>query len=319
MLATTARRTVTWLMDFHNRTVLLRIGDFVFVTYGLLVAAAFSVGLALAAWYYGAIGQDPVSMVNLAVLLILPGVMLGARGFSILLDGRAIFRDPVRTLLKPGYMLHGGVFGGILAMAGYARFTGAELLPIMDAWALAMPLGEAVCRLGCFVYGCCFGSPTDGPVSVCYHSEHSKVVRTRPELQGVPLHPAQVYATAAHTAQFLLFLALLPFIEHSGALTGLYMLTHPIIRAVLERYRLDDRGKLGVLTHTNIYSALQFLAGVVLVTLSGAWTARPMLDWSGNISAVVTSPSALAMWFVLATVAALAFGLHYKKVGSWVD
>ena len=319
MFATAARRSVTWLMDFHNHTVLFRIGDFVVVTYGLLVAAAFSAGLALAAWYYGAVGLDPVQMVNVSVLLFLPGVLLGARAFSVLLDGSALFRDPIRTLLKPGYMLHGGVFGGMAAMAGYANFASVSLLPILDAWALAMPLGEAICRLGCFVYGCCFGKPTDGAVSVCYHSEDSKVVRTRPELRGVPLHPAQVYATAAHTVQFLVMLALLPFIEHSGTLAGLYMLSHPIIRVILERFRLDDRGTLGVLSHTNIYSGLQFLAGVAVITLAGGWAARPVLDWSGNLSAVVSTPSALALWLVLACVACVAFGVHYKKVGSWVD
>ena len=319
MIAAATRRSMTWMMDFHNKTVLFRVGDFVFVTYGLLVAAAFSAGLALATWYYGAVGFDPVQMVNVSVLLLLPGVLLGARAFSVLLDGTAIFRDPVRTLLKPGYMLHGGVFGGMVAMAGYARYADVALLPIMDAWALAMPLGEAICRLGCFVYGCCYGKPTDGTVSVCYHSEHSKVVRTRPELRGVPLHPTQVYATAAHTAQFLLMLALLPFIEHSGTLAGVYMITHPIIRVILERFRLDDRGTLGVFTHTNIYSALQFLAGVALVSLSGGWAARPILDWTGDLAAVASTPGALALWLVLAAVAAIAFGVHYKKVGSWID
>ncbi len=319
MIATTTRRSLTWLMDFHNKTVLFRAGDFVFATYGLLVAAAFSAGLGLATWYYGAVGFDPVQMVNISVLLFLPGVLLGARGFSVLLDGAAIFRDPIRTLLKPGYMLHGGVFGGMVAMLGYARYADVSILPILDAWALAMPLGEAICRLGCFVYGCCFGKPTEGAVSVCYHSHDSKVVRTRPELRGVPIHPAQVYATAAHTAQFLLFLALLPFIEHSGTLAGLYMLTHPIIRVILERFRLDDRGKLGVVTHTNLYSAAQFLAGVAIISLSGGWAARPVLDWSGNLGAVATTPGALALWVVLAVVACIAFGVHYKKVGSWID
>jgi prolipoprotein diacylglyceryl transferase len=315
----TARRSLTWLLDFHNQTVLFRAGDWIFVTYGLLVAAAFSAGLAIAAWYYGAVRLDPVQMVHVSVLVILPGVLLGARAFSVLLDGAALFRDPIRTLLKPGYMLHGGVFGGSAAMMGWAWYAQVSVLPILDAWALAMPLGEAICRLGCFVYGCCHGKPTDGTVSVCYHSEQSKVVRTRPELQGVPIHPAQIYASAAHTLQFLVFLALLPFIEHAGVLAGLYLVSHPVIRVFLERFRLDDRGRIGVLTHTNVYSALQFLAGVVMLTLASGWTSRPALDWSGRMEAFADTPGALALWGVLATVACLAFGLHYKKVGSWVD
>lgn len=319
MPSTTTRSSWTWISDFHNQTVLFKLGDWYFLTYGVLVAAAFSVGLAVAAWYYGAIGLDPVAMVSMSVLVLLPGVLLGARGFSALRDVKAILRNPVRTLLQPGYMLHGGVFGGIGAMSAWAWFTGAALLPVMDAWALAMPLGEAICRLGCFVYGCCYGKPTGSSLGICYHSHDAKVVRVRPQLRGVPLHPTQVYATAAHLAQFLLFLLALPFIEHAGVLAGLYLVTHPVLRVAIERFRLDDRGRIGKLTHTNMYSAVQFVAGGTMLSAAAWWSTRPALDWTGNMLAFADRPSAIALWGVLAVVAFLAFGLHYKKVGSWID
>ena len=319
MQGTTTRSGWTWISDFHNHTVLFKLGDWYFLTYGLLVMAAFSVGLGVAAWYYGAVGMDPVAMVSLSVLVLLPGVLLGARIFSALRDVKRLVREPVRTLLEPGYMLHGGVFGGLVAMVGWARLTDASLLPVMDAWALAMPLGEAICRLGCFVYGCCYGKPTDGPVNVCYHSHDAKVVRVHPRLRGVPLHPTQVYATGAHLLQFLVMLALLPWIEHAGVLAGLYLVTHPVIRVALERFRMDDRGRVGKLTHTNVYSAVQFVLGGLMLTVAAFWAARPALDWTGNMIALADRPSAIALWAVLGVVGFVAFGLHYKKVGSWVD
>ncbi len=319
MPSTTTRSPWTWISDFHNQTVLFKIGHWYFLTYGVLVMAAFMVGLGVAAWYYGAIGLDPTAMIVMTVAVMLPGVLLGARAFSALRDIPAIIKDPVRTLLQPGYMLHGGVFGGVVAMVGWARFTDASLLPIMDAWALAMPLGEAICRLGCFVYGCCYGKPTDGPLNVCYHNHDSKVLRVRPELRGVPIHPTQVYATGAHLAQFLILVALLPYIEHAGMLAGLYFLSHPIIRVTIERFRLDDRGTVGKLTHTNIYSGVQFLVGGLMLAASGWWSARPALDWTGNMIALAGRPGIIALWGVVGVVGFCAFGLHYKKVGSWID
>ncbi len=142
MQATTTQRLVTWVSEFHNRTVMFKIGEFYFLTYGVLAAAAFAVGMTTAAWYYGAVGQDPVSMVFFIAVGLFPAVLIGSRAFSVLLDGRELFRHPIRTLVKPGYMLHGGVAGGVFSMWVYARINGSSMLPLMDALALAMPLGH---------------------------------------------------------------------------------------------------------------------------------------------------------------------------------
>jgi len=40
-------------------------------------------------------------------------VFIGLRTFSIMLEWRELFRRPMATLLKPGYMLHGGLAGAI--------------------------------------------------------------------------------------------------------------------------------------------------------------------------------------------------------------
>ena len=118
-------------------------------------------------------------------------------------------------------------------------------------------LGEAICRLGCYVYGCCWGRPTDSRFGVAYTSPHSKVIRFRPELQGVKIHPTQLYALTAHLIQFTIFYALLPFKVFDGMFAALYLITHPLIRFALERFRQDDRGQYengGVLHRSAVFS-----------------------------------------------------------------
>ena len=44
---------------------------------------------------------------------VLPAaVLVGLRAFSVMLEWRELFRRPLATLVKPGYMLHGGIAGG---------------------------------------------------------------------------------------------------------------------------------------------------------------------------------------------------------------
>lgn len=308
---------LAFLKDFHNRTILFRAGNFIFVTYGLIAAIAFGTTTMTAFWYNASTGVDIGSLAKFYLLFMLPAVLLGARLFSLMLEWRQLFVEPVKTLIKPGYMLHGGVFGGTVALLVYGLVGPTTLLNLVDTWGLVMPLGEAIIRLGCYVYGCCWGKPTHSHFGVAYTSEHSKVVRCAPHLHGVKIHPAQIYALIAHGIQFVLFLVLINFRTFDGMIAGLYMLTHPIIRIFLERFRQDDRGKLvGKLTHTNLYSFVQMLFGVAFIVAGyaiGHLTPVSPVSWFGMFS----NSTAVLFALLVGVVAALAFGLHYKKVGSW--
>jgi hypothetical protein len=51
-----------FLRDFHNKTILFRVGDWIFVTYGLLAGIAFFFGFTTTVWYMAMLGQDPAMM-----------------------------------------------------------------------------------------------------------------------------------------------------------------------------------------------------------------------------------------------------------------
>jgi prolipoprotein diacylglyceryltransferase len=237
-----------------------------------------------------------------------------------MLEWRELFRKPMQTLLKPGYMLHGGIFGGMMAMAGYSMATGLSMPALFDAAGFAMPLGEAICRLGCYVYGCCWGKPTGNNFGVRYTSIHSKVVRFRPDLHGVKIHPTQIYALTAHLIQFTIFYALLPYKLFDGMFAALYLITHPLIRFALERFRQDDRGKVGSWTHTNIYSLVMIVLGLAMLAygLSSASTNLPINVQFRFIHTLTWGPA--IPYFIFTFIAACAaFGVHYKAVGSWIS
>ncbi len=309
-----------FLRDFHNKTILFRIGDWIFVTYGLIAGIAFFFGFSTTVWYLAMIGQDPAMTAAVCLFFVIPSILMVSRVTSILLEWRELFRRPLQTLLKPGYMLHGGIFGGMMAMAGYSLAGGPSFPSLLDGMAFAMPLGEAICRLGCFVYGCCWGKPTNSRFGVRYTSLHSKVIRFQPELQGVAIHPTQIYALSAHLVQFTIFYALLPYKAFDGMFAALYLITHPMIRFVLELFRQDDRGKVGSLTHSNIYSLMMIGMGLIVLAygLASSATNVPLDVHFRFIHTLASGPTVL---YCLLTffAAAAAFGVHYRNVGSWLS
>ncbi len=314
----------TWILDFHNRTVLFRIGNWLFTTYAFVAMVAFSVGIGTVLWFNAMVGMDAVAMARLYLFLVVPALLVGLRSFSIMLEWRELFRRPIATLIKPGYMLHGGVAGGVAGLYAVYLVSGVPFLRLLDGAAFAMPLAEAIARLGCYVYGCCWGRPTRSALGhrfgVRYTSKDSKVVRCAPHLADVKIHPAQLYALVAYLAMFAVFYALLPYLPFDGALAGVYVIAHSIVRYTLEYFRQDDRGRLwGRFTHTNLYSAVMILAGIAcLVSGSNAGVASHV-DLGNRFIHVMTDGSLLPWIGLFGLVFGFAYGVHYKNVGSWIS
>jgi len=332
MLAATSNQSTTeprgfiarWILDFHNRTVLFRVGNFLFTTYAFLAGAAFATGFTIALWFNAMAGLDPARMAKMYLFLLIPGILVGLRSFSIMLEWRELFRRPLATLVKPGYMLHGGIAGGAVMLIIIGNLTGTSPLSLIDATCLALPLGEAIARLGCFVYGCCWGRPTNSAFGarfgVRYTSKQSKVVRCAPHLENVKIHPAQLYALVVYLGMFVVFYAALPYLPFDGFLTATYLIMHSVIRYSLEYFRQDDRGKLwGKLTHTNLYAGLMvaFGIGIMLFGYFGSPGVRE-LDMSVRLVHLLGDTAILPWVAACALVFGAAYGVHYKQVGSWI-
>ncbi len=307
------------LGELHNWTVLFRRGDLIYTTYGVLVGLAFLVGVTVALWHDAMVGADIGARAAFYLTLMVPGVLLGARAFSVLLEWRQVFRHPLTALFKPGYMLHGGVAGGAVALLGYAAYTGESALLIADSAALALPVGEAIARLGCLVYGCCWGAPTGSVLGIRYTSSDAKVNRCAAHPHGTKLHPAQLYASLLHVGLFVALLTVLPHKAFDGMIAALYLVAHPVLRVALERFRSDDRGRLlGPLTHTHLYAGIQALSGAAMFGLLLGGGGALAVDAGAHLGQVWSHPAAVAAIGVVSLAVALVFGLHRGEVGSWL-
>ena len=91
----------------------------------------------------------------------------------------------------PGKTIEGGIVGGWLAVIYVKRRFGIER-PTGDLFALAIPAGEAIGRIACFVGGCCYGKAAN--VAWAVHE------------RGEMRHPAQLYLALAAAICFTVLL-----------------------------------------------------------------------------------------------------------------
>lgn len=95
--------------------------------------------------------------------------------------------------------LLGGVAGllvGVLLAARCLRLKKG----VLDDFALALPLGMVIHRIGCLATGCCFGRQADLPWSVCYtsgsqafHEHPGNMLSPAGIPVSLPVHPVQLY------------------------------------------------------------------------------------------------------------------------------
>jgi len=135
-------------------------------------------------------------------------------------------------------------------------------------FAPGIALGHVVGRLGCLMAGCCYGLPTTRPWGITFTDPFAASNVGTPLNQ--PLHPTQLYEAGAE----LIILIVLLFTERkgrpfAGRTFWLYMLLYAISRFIIEFYRGDDRGTVGMFSTSQFISILLApLAIVMLVYLS---------------------------------------------------
>src|SRR5208337_966403 len=126
----------------------------------------------------------------------------------------------------------------LIVAAVYMRRHHLPALPTADVFAPGIALGHGIGRLGCFAAGCCYGLPTKLPWGVRYTDPLSQVAR---DYLGLPLHPTQLYESAA---EFLIFGILYWRIrrQHApGAIISLYLILYSTARFLVEFVRYHDQ------------------------------------------------------------------------------
>ena len=243
--------------------VLFDFGRFELPTYGLLMAAAFLLGLRLLQALARRDGLDPDQVTSLWVWILLGGIV-GAKLTLYLVEWRYYLRQPEALLSswRAAGVYYGGFALAAIVGAIYVRRAGLPLGRTADACAPALALGQSIGRIGCLAAGCCYGRTSEVPWAITFEDP----VAAR--ITGVPLgsarHPSQIYLSLNALALCGVLLLLWTVSRRRGWNEGIvfwsYLGLYSLTRFWLEGFRDDPRGQIGSLATSQALA----LVGIVL-------------------------------------------------------
>ena len=186
------------------------------------------------------------------------GVFGGLIGAKLLWVAEHFGEEPFADLLlsRGGMSWFGGFAGGIAA--GLIVFR-AKRLPVMATLAAATPglaIGHAIGRIGCFLVGDDYGSPSNLPWAVAFPEGLPPT--------DIPVHPTQIYEAIP---LFVIGYLLIRWRRQGvadRALLGRYLVLAGVLRFAIEFVRVNVR-VAGPLTTAHLAAAAAVLAGVMLL------------------------------------------------------
>src|SRR5437867_8494024 len=255
---------------------LFEFGPITVYTYGVLLAAAYLLGLKLAMTRAQQRGLDHNRVLDLGIYIII-SALIGAKLLLLITDFRTFRNDPAEllTLARSGGVFYGGLILAVAVALWYIRRAGLPLWTTCDVFAPGIALGHVVGRFGCFFAGCCYGKPTSVPWAITFTDPFAAANVGTP--LGVHLHPTQLYEAGA---ELLILIVLLVAERRSRPFAGQtfwwYILLYAISRFIIEFFRGDERGMVGMFSTSQFISLLLApIAVVMLVYLSRVHAPEP--------------------------------------------
>jgi phosphatidylglycerol:prolipoprotein diacylglycerol transferase len=240
--------------------VLLHAGPLTLRWYGVMVALAMGAGLWVAARAGGRRGLDRGEVLKAGEVALLGG-LVGARLYYVLFSWDYYAAAPWKILAvwEGGTAIHGGLIGGVLAGAAYARWRRLPLARCLDAAAPALALGQAIGRWGDFFNEQAFGPPTSLPWGLYVSPAH----RPLPYVQADFFHPAFLYESVWSLIVLgILLTSRRRLAGAPGALFLAYLGWYSLGRLWIEMIRVDAL-MLGPFRVAQLASAVGILLAVI--------------------------------------------------------
>ena len=242
--------------------ILFKIGPITIYTYGVLIATAFFLGLALAVRQARMEGEDLQKIMDLGFYILLSAVV-GSRLLYIAVEFREYLSNPLRIfkVWEGGLVFYGGFIMAMAVVIIYVKKNEMSLWKVGDILAPSVAIGQGVGRLGCFFAGCCYGRETDVPWAVIFKNPNTLAP------MDVHLHPTQLYDSANGFIIFAALLILRKFKKFDGQLFWTYTLLYAVGRFIVEIFRGDERGFVTASLSTSQFIAIPLFAVSIVMLI----------------------------------------------------
>ena len=244
---------------------LLTIGPFTVYGYGFMIA------LGILAAYFTAEYRAKKSKLEhehvfYLVIWCVVGGFASAKLLFWLTEWRAFAADPMYYFrnMADGFVVYGGIIGGILSGYLYCRFSRLPFLKYFDLVMPSIALAQGFGRIGCLLAGCCYGKETESIFSVTFHQSDFAP-------NNVSLIPTQIYSSILDFIHFFFLLYVAKHKKADGQVAACYLIFYSMGRFILEFFRGDlERGNVGALSTSQFISVFAAAAGTALLV----WTMK---------------------------------------------
>ena len=244
---------------------LLTIGPFTVYGYGLMIALGILAAYITAEYRARKYKLEDEHVLYLVIWCVIGGFACAKLLFWIT-EWKSFAADPWYYFknMADGFVVYGGIIGGILSGYLYCRRKRLAFLQYFDLVMPSIALAQGFGRIGCFLAGCCYGREADSLFSITFaHSDFAP--------NGVPLIPTQIYSSLLDFIHFVFLLYVAKHKKADGQVAACYLICYGIGRFILEFFRGDlERGSVGVLSTSQFISVFAAAAGVALM----GWTLR---------------------------------------------
>lgn len=155
-----------------------------------------------------------------ALWLMIAGAVVGAKGLFVALGWHHYASGELRFWADfgAGFVFFGGLLGALFVGGMFAIWQRLSFWRGADYFAVALPLGHAIGRVGCYTQGCCGGHPP---------------------------HPVQLYESAGLLLIMAATWRVLKSVEAGRTSRGVafcaYLMLYGILRLALDPLRADGR------------------------------------------------------------------------------
>lgn len=251
-------------MKWNFDPVLISFGEFSIHWYGVIFAAAITIGFHFAKFMFSHENRPQIQLDNL-LFYVVSGVIVGAR------LGHCFFYEPLFYLSNPlkivaiwegGLASHGGGLGAILGIYIFSKKFNTSFIWLLDRIVIPTALFGVFVRFANFLNSEIIGAKSNAPWAVVFE-----------KIDSIPRHPAQLYEAFGYFIIFVLLLTIYlktQLREYSGALLGIFLTTLFAVRFLVEYIKVPQASyALGINLNTGQLLSIPFLiVGVVMIIIS---------------------------------------------------
>lgn len=239
----------------------IAIGPITIHMYGVMIALGFLMALVMSL-HRGKKKQLNEDIIWGIFFCAIIGGMVGTRLLYYIVELPQIIKDPsILWNFKNGYVVYGGIIGGILCSYVYCRVKKETFIYYFDLVMPGVALAQGFGRIGCFFAGCCYGRETDAWYGITFRNSAFAP-------NGVKLIPTQLISSVGDFAISGLLLLYASKKPQDGRVASMYLLLYGVGRFAVEFLRNDYRGSIGALSTSQLISIGIVAVGIVMYVIA---------------------------------------------------